>query len=175
MRRFTIPAALLALIAASSPAAAQMGGLNFGAAYGPSRIVGGHSDSFNTGWHAEALSDLSLPLVPIGFRAELAYDHIGNKAGSAATEALTLGSALINATVALPLPMVHPYVIGGIGYYSRNGALGGGREGKGGINGGAGVELKLTTLHLFAEARYHSIGFIGSSVHLLPITIGVVF
>ncbi len=176
MRRYLPLAASVALVfAAVSPAAAQLGGLSVGAAYGSSRLVGGRSGDFKAGWHAEALADVGLPLLPLGLRAELAYDHLGNKAGSTATEALNVASGVLNATLSLPFPVLHPYAIGGVGYYHRNGAFGGGGEGKVGINGGLGVELKLPVIRAFAEARYHSIGFTGSSAHLVPLTLGVVF
>ncbi len=174
MRRFSVFTAVL-LLAAASPAAAQLGGLSVGAAYGSSRLSGGRSADFNAGWHGEILSDLALPLVPVGFRAELAYDHLGNKPSGTASEALNVVSGVLNATVSLPFPVVHPYAIGGVGYYHRNGALSGGGESHMGVNGGVGIELKLPVLRAFAEARYHSIVFPSSSTHLVPLTVGVIF
>lgn len=175
MRRSFICAALAALFATASPVAAQLGGLGFGAAYGSSRLSGGRSGDFNAGWHAEGLADLSLPLLPIGLRAEAALDHLGNKSGGTATEALSVASGVLNATFSLPFPLVHPYAIGGVGYYHRNGAFGGSGASKAGINGGLGVEVKLPVIRAFAEARYHSVGFSDSSVHLVPLTVGVIF
>ena len=176
MRRHLVFAAFVALLfAPTSPAAAQMGGVSFGAAYGSSRLTGGRSGDFAAGWHAAALTDLALPLVPIGFRVELAYDHLGNKPDGTATEALNVASGTLNAMLSLPFPVVHPYAIGGVGYYHRNGAFGGGAQSKVGYNAGLGVELKLPLVRTFAEARYHSVGFSGNSAHLVPLTIGVLF
>ncbi|HEX9109523.1 MAG TPA: outer membrane beta-barrel protein [Longimicrobiales bacterium] len=176
MRRTLVPALALALLACAGarPAAAQMGGINLGAAVGVSAPSGDISGLFNSGYHIQGLADLSLPLVPIGFRGELAYDQLGAKGSSPGP--LKVASGVFDATFSVPFPVLHPYAIGGLGYYLHNGGAGiGSREGKVGFNGGVGVELKLPVIRVFGEARYHSISYPGTRVAMIPLTVGIVF
>ncbi len=177
MRRFLVPGLLLALASMLSPGAAhaQLGGINLGAAAGitsPSADIGG---GFNSGYHVEGLAALSLPLVPIGFRGELAYDQLDAKSSNtSASGSLRLASGVVDATFSFPFPIIHPYAIGGVGYYVHNSSIGS-REGQVGFNGGVGLELKLPVIRAFGEARYHSISYPGTHVALIPLTVGIIF
>ncbi len=175
MRRFLLPGLLaLACLALARPAHAQLGGISLGAAAGVAKPAGDVKDTFKSGYHIEGLAALSLPLVPIGFRGELAYDQMAAKTSGAGS--LKVASGVVDATFSLPFPVFHPYAIGGLGYYEHNSAIGGGREGKVGINGGVGVELKLPVIRAFGEVRYHSASFSsGTRVGIIPITVGLVF
>jgi hypothetical protein len=172
MRRLLAAGFLLALVSLCSarPALAQLGGLALGAAAGPVTPHGDAANAFKSGIHVEALAALSLPLVPIGFRGEVAYDQMDSKAGAAK---LKVASGVFNATFSVPFPLIHPYAIGGVGYYIHNSSINATREGKIGVNGGAGVELKFAKLRAFAEARYHSISYSGIGLKLLPVTVGL--
>ncbi len=174
MRRLLLASAPLALAVVLTPAPvhAQMGALALGAAVGHTAISGDRGPDFKSGLHVEGLADLSVPLVPIGLRGELAYDKLD--ATTSGNPALEVASAVANATFSLPFPLLHPYAIGGIGYYSANSSLSGSRQGKAGWNGGIGVELKLPVIRVFAEARYHSIGFNGGHVNLIPLSLGLI-
>ncbi len=174
MRRFFLGGASLALavLIAPAPARAQMGGIALGGAIGHTAITGSRGGDFKSGLHLEGLADVSLPLVPIGLRGELGYDQLD--ATTSGDPALKVASAVANATFSLPFPVIHPYAIGGIGYYYANSSLNGSRQGKAGLNGGVGVELKLPVIRIFAEARYHSISFSGGHVNLIPLSIGLV-
>lgn len=163
---------LLATLVVPRPAQAQMGGLALGGAFGRTAISGDRGSDFKSGLHVEGIANVSLPLLPMGLRGELAYDNLG--ASNTADRSLQVGSAVANATLSLPLPLLHPYVIGGVGYYIANSALSGSRQGKMGVNGGAGIELKLPVIRIFAEARYHSISFDGGHVNLIPLTLGLI-
>lgn len=174
MRRFLVPGLLaLACLALPRPAHAQLGGINLGAAVGTAKPAGDVDNAFKSGFHIEGLAALSLPLVPIGFRGELAYDEMGAKAAGAS--ALKVASGVVDATFSVPFPVFHPYAIGGIGFYEHNSAVDNGREGKVGFNGGVGVELKLPVIRVFGEARYHTISFSNTRVGIIPITVGLVF
>ncbi len=176
MRRFLVAGLVLfALALAARPAHAQLGGISLGVAAGVAHPSGDVGSAFNTGYHLEGLAALSLPLVPIGFRGEVAYDHM-DASGGATTGALKLASGVVDATFSLPFPVFHPYAIGGLGYYVHSGSGGlGAREGKVGFNGGVGVELKLAVIRAFGEVRYHSISYPGTRVAVIPITLGVTF
>ncbi len=173
MRRFLLAGAPLLLVAllAPRPVQAQLGGLAIGGAVGHTGISGDRGPDFKSGAHLEGLVDLSLPLVPIGLRGELAYDHLAATTGSGS---LKVASAVASAHLALPLPLLHPYAIGGLGYYYANSALSGSRQGKAGWNAGVGLELKLPVIRVFGEARYHSIGFDGGHVNLIPLSLGLI-
>jgi hypothetical protein len=176
MRRTLVPALALSLLALAGarPAAAQMGGINLGFATGVTAPNGHIGGSFDSGYRLQGLADLSLPLVPIGFRGELAYDQMAAKG---APGPLKIASGVLDATFSVPFPVLHPYAIGGFGYYVHNGGVGiGSREGTVGFNGGVGVELKLPVIRLFGEARYHTISYSsGTRVSMIPLTVGIVF
>jgi hypothetical protein len=62
----------------------------------------------------------------------------------------------INGKLFLPIPLVHPYIMGGFGNYSVNiDTIG--KDSKRGYNLGVGVEVKLGKIGLFAEGRYHKV------------------
>ncbi len=177
MRRTLVPALLVGLLALAGarPAAAQLGGIALGAAAGVTAPSGDVSGMYNSGYHIQGLADLALPLVPIGFRGEIAYDQMGAKGSTPGP--LKVASGVVDATFSVPFPVLHPYAIGGVGYYLHNGGAGiGSREGKVGFNGGVGVELKLPVIRAFAEARYHTISYSsGTRVAMIPLTVGIVF
>lgn len=177
MRRFLVSGLLPALACLAAPAAAhaQLGGINLGAAFGSTSPSGDIRSGFNSGYHVQGLAALSLPLVPIGFRGELAFDHMRPKASNTSTTGpLELASGVVDATFSVPFPIIHPYAIGGVGYYVHNGSIGT-REGRIGFNGGVGVEIKLPLIRAFGEARYHSIGYPGTRVAVIPLTVGFIF
>ncbi len=175
MRRFLASGLLvLACLALARPAHAQLGGINIGAAVGIANPAGDVKDGFKSGVHVEGLAALSLPLVPIGFRGEVAYDQMSAKVSGAG--ALKVASGVVDATFSMPFPVLHPYAIGGLGYYEHSSAVAGEREGKVGFNAGVGVELKLPVIRAFGEVRYHTISFSsGTRVGIIPITVGLVF
>lgn len=163
---------LALLVAAPRPLHAQLGGLSVGAAFGATHPRGEAANGFDDGRHYELLGDLALPLVPIGFRGELAYDQMSRRTG---TGPLKVASGTINATFSLPFPLVHPYAIAGGGYYIHNSSIGSGREGRVGFNGGLGAELHLGSVRTFAEARYHTVSYTDVQLKMIPITVGVIF
>jgi len=175
MRRILVPALALVALAGARPAAAQMGGISLGAAAGVTSPSGDVSANFNSGYRFQGLADLSLPLVPIGFRGEIAYDQVPARGSTPGP--LKIASGVVNATFSVPFPVLHPYAIGGVGYYLHNGSAGiGSREGRVGFNGGVGVELKLPVIRLFGEARYHTISYSsGKRVAMIPLTLGIIF
>jgi len=179
MRRLLVPGLLFAVacLAAPRPAQAQLGGIAIGAAAGVTAPRGDVGDNFNSGYHIEGLAALSLPLVPIGFRGEVAYDQMGARSGGSAPGALKVASGVVDATFSMPFPLLHPYAIAGLGYYVHNGGAGiGDREGKVGFNAGVGVELKLPVIRAFGEVRYHSVSYSsGTRVGMIPVTVGLVF
>ncbi len=179
MRRFLVAGlVLIAFALAARPARAQLGGISLGVAAGIANPSGDVKDGFKSGYHIEGLAALSLPLVPIGFRGEVAYDRMAKQDSNTDPNItnLQLASGVVDATFSLPFPVFHPYAIGGFGYYVHNGGAGfGSREGKVGFNGGVGVELKLPVIRAFGEVRYHTISYSGARVAVIPVTVGITF
>lgn len=99
-------------------------------------------------------------------------------------------SASVNAKwTILPIPVVKPYLTGGIGLVQVSSGdltvrLNGNPVGtfpkvqgetKTAFNAGAGVDLSLGPVTLFAEARYTWIMTEGSTTNYLPISVGITF
>ena len=160
---------------ASSPA-------RFGIVGGATFPVGNLSDFTSSGWHAGALVDLGLPLVPLGFRVEGTWHQLGSKDtpnGISPSEKARVLAVTLNATYAFgPQPLIKPYIIGGVGGYNvkfEPSGAGSFSETRFGINLGAGLRVQLTGFSTFAEIRWHDIFTTGSSVQMLPISVGVTF
>jgi hypothetical protein len=175
MSKNTVLAALSLLVALSLPASANaQTGFSLGA--GPSFPLDHLAEEANTGFHLQGSVGLGLPLLPIGARADLIWQqfpdvHEGN---------FTALGGLLNATLALPMPMASPYLIGGVGlmHYDEPEVDHGGHthEGESGTDFafgiGAGLQLRLFGLGGFIEARYLDWGHGNSAI---PVTIGLSF
>ncbi|HEX6808325.1 MAG TPA: outer membrane beta-barrel protein [Gemmatimonadaceae bacterium] len=159
---------------------------------GTSSPAGRLSDLANSGWHAGAFIELNLPVVPVGFRLEGAWHQFHDKpfAGTTGTTGARIVAITLNATYAvLPLPIVKPYVIGGVGEYSvrttspaplppSQGVRSDFQtttETKFGINVGAGVRVQVASFAVFVEARWHDINTSGSNAQMIPVSIGLRF
>ncbi len=177
MRRTLELCALVVLAAALAavPARAQTGPFSVGAGAGVTAITGDFKDTFDRGWRAEGILALGLPLLPVSVRGELAYDQLPAKAAGAGAGALKVASGTLDGILSLPFPLLHPYVIGGVGYYVHNHAIGEKRGGAAGVNGGVGVELSLPGIKAFVEARYHTVSYGAGRLSLVPVTVGLVF
>lgn len=177
-------------LAFAVPASAQLASspMRFGIVGGETFPVGNMSDIASSGWHAGALVDLGLPLVPLGFRVEGAWHQLGSKdvfmpdgAGGSTTakEKTRVIAVTLNATYAFgPQPIIKPYIIGGVGGYNvrfEQGTLNPFSETRFGINLGAGLKVQLTGFSTFIEARWHDIFTTGTSEQMLPISVGVTF
>lgn len=125
------------------------------------------------------------------YRSELAR-LLGNAATGYSIDGGNVNILSVNANAKwtlLPIPVVSPYLTGGIGLaqlstgdltVKYNGATVGGfpkveGETKTAVNLGAGVDLKLGGVALFAEAKYTWILTQGNSTKYIPISIGITF
>ena len=166
--------------------------IGVGVVGGTSSPAGGLSDLANSGWHAGAFIELNLPVVPVGFRLEGAWHQFHDKpfAGTTGTTGARIAAITLNATYAvLPLPIVKPYVIGGVGEYSvrttspaplppSQGVRSDFQtttETKFGINVGAGVRVQVASFAVFVEARWHDINTSGSNAQMIPVSVGLRF
>ena len=192
MRRmvWSVIAAVMSL-AFAVPVSAQLASspARFGLVGGGTFPIGNLSNVASSGWHAGALVDLGLPLVPLGFRVEGAWHQLGSKdlgsfcnPGGGCTpesERTRVIAVTLNATYAFgPQPLIKPYIIGGVGGYNvkfEPSDADSFSETRFGINLGAGLRVQLTGFSTFAEIRWHDIFTTGSSVQMLPISVGVTF
>jgi opacity protein-like surface antigen len=155
----------------------------FGLVGGMTVPLGNLSQQSTTGWHAGALINLGVPLVPLGARIEATWYQMGTKSfgdGNSAKARIIAGTFDVTYTLAT-VPIVKPYLIGGVGAYNvkfddtRFTTIGSNSQTRFGINAGAGLRVQLTGFSTFVEARWHDIFLTGQSRQMLPISVGISF
>lgn len=148
---------------------------------GPAFPTGDNKNALNTGFTGGAAVDVGAPLLPLGLRADASYTYFGLQSGSGFSGNSSDVSGRINAVLGIPMLIVSPYVIGGLGMYhlmssASYGGLGGsGSTNKTGWNIGAGIDLPLLVFSARIEARYHNVSTSGGSYTYLPVTVGIRF
>jgi hypothetical protein len=185
----------LALVSGTVVARAQISSpIGVGIVGGTTSPTGSLSDIAKTGWHAGAFIELKLPVIPVGFRLEGAWHQLHDKPfdGGGGTTGARIAAVTLNATYdILPVPIIKPYLIGGVGEYSARlttfrGPLPPSQgvaeslfetttQTKFGVNGGAGVRLQLGGFAAFVEARWHDILTNGKNVQMVPVSVGLRF
>lgn len=186
----------LAMVSGTAVSHAQISSpVGFGLVGGTSSPTGSLSDIAKSGWHAGAFVELKLPVIPVGFRLEGAWHQFHDKPfdASGGTTGARIAAVTLNATYdILPVPIIKPYLIGGVGEYSarltsaslvvmQGGPIGQSEvfstetQTKVGVNGGAGVRLQLGGFAAFIEARWHDIFTSGKNVQMVPVSVGLRF
>lgn len=159
--------------------------ITFGGSLGLSMPMGDAGSGLDTGFNLEGLIGIHPRTMPIEFRGELMYHRFG-VTGADGHQSI-LG---IVPNVVYPFKTqsrIRPYLIGGIGLYhvsvTATGNFGGstftatGSETDVGLNVGGGLRFPLSNSRasLFAEARFHDVFTSGSSMNMIPITVGITF
>ena len=168
----------IALVAAPRVSNAQLGALKpfqLGIAGGASQPMSDLKTSNNMGYNGTVAMGINLPFIPVGLRVDGAYNQFGQKTGGAK---LHIISATGNLVWKLPNVGVAPYLIGGAGLYMPTVEVSGlpsSSESKFGWNAGAGINLPLTVVKAFVEARYNSVSVNGSTIQFVPLTFGIMF
>jgi opacity protein-like surface antigen len=168
----------IALVAAPRVSNAQLGALKpfqLGIAGGASQPMSDLKTSNNMGYNGTVAMGINLPFIPVGLRVDGAYNGFGAKTGGPKLHVI---SATGNLVWKLPNVGVAPYLIGGAGLYIPTVEVSGlpsSSENHFGWNAGAGVNLPLTIVHAFVEARYNSISVNGSTIQFVPLTFGIMF
>ncbi|MGI8499234.1 MAG: outer membrane protein [Gemmatimonadaceae bacterium] len=180
-----VGAVALVLVAGASIAGAQgvvpsSPPVAFGVVGGATLPSGDLSDGAKTGWHAGGAVQFSVPMIPLGLKADVVYhrlgldDSISDIEGTTFTFTgkLSMITGTLNGMFLVPMVpggMGKPYLIAGVGAYNlRTSAECTGdcmgftgtisdNTTKFGLNGGAGVQFGLAGLSTFVEARYHHI------------------
>jgi len=170
---------------ASAQLATILKPVQIGVAAGAAVPVSDLGNSFSTGFNVTGTIAINVPLLPIGFRIDAAYNQFGEKGATATPTSPSAAASNVNAKVAgvtgnvvfgMPGVIITPYFIGGVGYYRvSSSATGTVASNNFGFNVGAGVKLPLLVFSAFAEARYNRVSENGGSASFIPVTVGVMF
>src|SRR5262245_57406640 len=202
-RRLLVAASLLAaIVAIAAPATAQPPVasthlISVGLGGGVSVPVSDAKDVFEHGFNGQGFVRLNIPFLPITPRVDFTYNKFDIKSSTASsglppgTPAFTGGTSTSLAGVAnlqIPLmhaPLVTPYLIAGLGAYNVKTELNDVNNTSDsathfGINGGAGLIVKLGIVSLYAEGRVDNVytdkGLIDSkSIQTVPVSFGLVY
>jgi hypothetical protein len=143
-------------------------------AAGATMPVGSTGDGVDAGYHAMIGVGIKPPLAPLGARIEGMFND--NKFKAASDASMRFLAVTANGTYTV-VPQF--YIIGGLGMYNGKcaGTCGPLTESSTdfGFNAGGGVNIPLTGLGVFIEARLHVINTETESTKLLPITVGIKF
>ncbi|MFL5560897.1 MAG: outer membrane beta-barrel protein [Gemmatimonadaceae bacterium] len=177
MKRIMLGAAVVGLSLVAAPTARAQAG--FGVSAGLSMPTGDFGKAFKSGYSVNGLLGFSMPMSPLGFRAEVGYNSWDGKSGVA--DGVTMSSLSGTANVVLQVPgmvVAKPYVIGGLGYHHLKadaGSAGNATDNKLGWNVGGGLGFGLGTLQTMVEARYVTVNTADASTHYVPVTFGIMF
>lgn len=145
-------------------------------AAGATMPIGSTGDGVESGYHAIVGLGIKPPLAPLGARIEGMFNENAYNSTLLSDANLRILAVTANGTYTMA-PQV--YLIGGLGMYNGkcSGTCGTPNEGSTdfGFNIGGGLNIPLTGLGVFVEARLHMIQTEGESTKLLPITVGIKF
>jgi hypothetical protein len=160
----------------------------FGVSGGLAIPTGSFGQNFSSGYDIGALLGVQPAGFPVGLRFEGAYQRYDLKSPNTLGIHTNIISGTANAVIGHTAPegQIAPYLIGGVGVYNlkvtATQAPNNSSDTKFGLNIGAGIDLPLSGIAVFAEARYHYIltnsgntygG--GSNTGVVPIVVGVRF
>jgi hypothetical protein len=169
--RRLVVVAIIAVVAVA-PAAHAQG--YFGLGGGGSFPLGQAGRQLAIGYNALAFVGFGAPDIPLGVRFDGQFNRFQFKPGGDASESLWSGTANLVAPLSQG-PLV-PYLIGGIGYYSRNTSFANSHTSAFGINGGLGIRTwGSSRFGVFLEARYHYAWTRFPGQAIVPVSIGVIF
>lgn len=165
--------------------------ITYGVSAGAAIPTGDLADGMNTGYNLSGQLTAHAPLLPLSLRLEASYSKFSAPNSSLSGGFSDAGMRSLgftgNLVYSLPIPsvIIHPYAIGGLGLYNdkpqltANGVTESVNENELGYNGGVGVEVPLSRISVFAEARYHHVRvghkLGGGSISYVPITFGITF
>jgi hypothetical protein len=180
----------LALCTAALPLSAQGKLVRVGLGGGMSVPTSNAKEAFENGVHGRGFMLLDLPGLP-SFRFDLSatkFDWKEAVAGGPTTEgeSQVLGG-LANISINLLKGPIRPYVMAGLGaFHIRNELQTEGTsdetssQTRFGIDGGAGLAIKIKRLEMFVEGRVQNVyterGVIDTkSIQTIPVTFGIIF
>lgn len=176
-RNFVVPAALAAALTVfSASAEAQLRPWEISIAGGPSLVTGGFDDVASTGYHVQGSVGFGIPLFPVGVRGDVLWQELPDEVSGNFRQI----GGIANVTLGMPLILIEPYVLGGVGIFSHtepdelhpDHVHESESQTSTGFNVGAGLEAGLLGLKGFGEVRYLDAG---NGVRTIPITVGIRF
>jgi Outer membrane protein beta-barrel domain len=178
--RSAVLGAVLLATAGATPAVAQA---KFSLGGGLSLPLGDFGDATSTGWHGLGAVSFTPPNLPIGFQVDAMYNRFSfDNVPDDFDGNFRIFQGTANAVYTFQTSedsKVHPYLIGGVGFY--NGKASGDDVGDTesdtnfGLNGGAGFDFMAGAVGVFVEGRFHSVFSEGDNTNFIPITVGVRF
>lgn len=169
------------LVVHGTAAQAQMSGgltnpISFGLAAGSAIPTGALGDVTNSGYNVTGILGIKPPIIPVGFRVDASYNGFGYKRSAAASGHAHVASATANVVLDASFPLLHPYLIGGLGYYNIGASSSTSSNNVGfDLGGGVSLGIPLTGISVFAEARYNHVSTSGASTEFTPVVLGVMF
>jgi opacity protein-like surface antigen len=168
----------VAFVASASPAEAQVTRpIKFGLGGGLTIPTGDVGDGFDTGYHGQLMLGFSVPMIPLGLRADGVYHSFSGSEGLG-LDLKVLGGG-VNVMYDLPGVMIRPFLSGGLGMYNvkfeADDPADEADETKFGFNLGGGFRFNLTGFDTFVEARYYSVQTSDEAANFIPITFGIMF
>ncbi len=165
--------------AQTAPAPVRPVSVTFGIGGGGSIPLGGLADSVKTGFNALGVVQYRPDSSRLAYRLDFLFLRSNLDGIDGTLRTISLG---LNVRADVTSSRFRPYVIAGAGLYdtwfsfndeSREELES--RQTKGGVSGGAGVNVAIGGARVFLEARYHLILASPSSTSVVPISLGVMF
>lgn len=161
-------------IAVATPAEAQLRPWEISIAGGPSFPMSDLKDQADTGYHVEGSVGFDVPMLPFGIRADAFWQEFPDSDDGWFRQI----GGILNATAGVPMAVIQPYVLAGVGYLRTEtpNELDDAESGVG-VNAGAGIDFPFMGLGGFLEARYMNL--LGSDevkmYRSIPVTVGIRF
>ncbi|MFL5584526.1 MAG: outer membrane beta-barrel protein [Gemmatimonadaceae bacterium] len=178
VKRFILSttAAAAMLFAGSANAQFSSNPFQIGASGGVAFPLSDLGDGTNTGFNVAVAVGYKPLYLPIGIRAEAAYNQFNFEGGGGN---INIPAFTGNLTYELPTMGFRPYAIGGVGLYRTTvdiDGAGSDSENHFGFNIGGGFKIPLTTsFETFVEARYNHVSMDGGTFAFVPVTVGIMF
>lgn len=115
---------------------------------------------------------VGIPAGPVGIRIEADYGQTSHKSPASGNTKIIGAMGAVVYHFKTPAS-VTPYVLGGVGMYNVKADPF--SETKFAFGAGAGLEMKMTAMSLYLEAKYMNIATSGSATTFIPITVGLRF
>jgi opacity protein-like surface antigen len=180
MKKIAFVTMIAAAAAFASPADAQVRPFQISIAGGPSFPTGHLSDEAGTGYNVQGSVGFGVRGLPFGLRADLLWQEFPLTGVDGHFRQI---GGLLNATFALPLPFMQPYLLAGAGLinHSEPETVHGGHRHDGssstdiGFNAGGGVQFPFAGMSGFVEAKYLNIVGGNEDARSIPVSIGIRF
>lgn len=187
-------AVALATAATLAPASAPAQGspvesprmLSFGLGGGVSVPVSNAKDALKSGVNGQGFVRLNLAALPIRPRLDFTFQKFDPKSAAVTGPAIpapgpsSVLAGVANIQVPLLRGAVEPYLVAGLGAYNVKTESASTSTTQFGVNGGAGLIVKLGIVSLYAEGRLDNVytdkGVLDTkTIQVVPVTFGIVY